>query len=177
MLKSASDAKVKSVDLLLGMITAAVHDVGHRGVSNNFLIKFSDPLAITYNDDHVQENFHTAEAFRVAAEAEGCNIFELCSKETYGGEGTKNGLETQDILKGVMMCADIGHGAKQFEVHIKWSMKVVEEFYSQGDREREANTSVSPLCNRCGEKESFYDGQSGFLRYLVEPLFEVMAPR
>lgn len=28
MLKSASDAKVKSVDLLLGMITAAVHDVG-----------------------------------------------------------------------------------------------------------------------------------------------------
>ena len=43
------------------------------------------------------------------------------------------------------------------------------------DREREANTSVSPLCNRGGEKESFYDGQSGFLRYLVEPLFEVLA--
>ena len=27
-----------------------MHDLDHRGVNNNFLIKTNDPLAITYND-------------------------------------------------------------------------------------------------------------------------------
>ena len=33
------------------------------------------------------------------------------------------------ILKTVIKCADIGHSAKEWDIHYKWLMKVVEEFF------------------------------------------------
>lgn len=41
----------------------AVHDYEHRGVSNDFLVKVADPLAIRYNDRSPQENHHAAASF------------------------------------------------------------------------------------------------------------------
>ena len=70
-------------DMFVGLISAAIHDVGHRGVSNNFLIHSSDELAVRYNDLHVLENFHLATAFTIAREGERCNIFETCNVVTY----------------------------------------------------------------------------------------------
>ena len=51
--------------LLALLISAAVHDVRHPGVTNAFLVNSNDPLAITYNDRSVLESFHCAEAFRL----------------------------------------------------------------------------------------------------------------
>ena len=49
---------------LLGCYLAAtIHDYGHRGVNNDFLIKTSDPLALLYNDVSPMENHHVAAAF------------------------------------------------------------------------------------------------------------------
>jgi hypothetical protein len=45
------------------MLLQAVHDFEHRGVSNDFLVKVADPLAIRYNDRSPQENHHAAASF------------------------------------------------------------------------------------------------------------------
>jgi hypothetical protein len=45
------------------MYLQAVHDFEHRGVSNDFLVKVADPLAIRYNDRSPQENHHAAASF------------------------------------------------------------------------------------------------------------------
>lgn len=45
--------------------SAAVHDYEHGGLNNDFLIKTSHPLAITYNDQSPLENHHHAAAVRL----------------------------------------------------------------------------------------------------------------
>ena len=51
---------------LLGLFTAAIlHDIGHKGLNNNFHVMQSTDLAITYNDKSVLENFHGAFGSRI----------------------------------------------------------------------------------------------------------------
>lgn len=52
-------------------------------------------------------------------------------------KSTSNFDDRLETLKMAMKCADIGHTAKEFSMHQTWSKKLAEEFFNQGDRERE----------------------------------------
>jgi hypothetical protein len=41
------------------------------------------------------------------------------------------------LLKIGIKCADIGHAAKEVELHEKWTKMISEEFFNQGDMEKE----------------------------------------
>ena len=45
--------------------SAAVHDYEHEGLNNDFLIKTSHPLAVTYNDQSPLENHHVSAAMKL----------------------------------------------------------------------------------------------------------------
>jgi hypothetical protein len=47
------------------IVAALIHDCGHPGVNNAFLVKTDDPLAISYNDKSPLENMHCATAFGI----------------------------------------------------------------------------------------------------------------
>jgi len=50
---------------LAALLSAAIHDYKHRGVSNDFLVVTGDELALTYNDVSPQENEHVSAALRL----------------------------------------------------------------------------------------------------------------
>mmetsp|Transcript_74799 Transcript_74799/g.173273 ORF Transcript_74799/g.173273 Transcript_74799/m.173273 type:complete len:518 (+) Transcript_74799:112-1665(+) len=56
------------------VLSAAIHDMGHDGRSNNFHINVQDDLALTYNDRSILENFHVSQAFRILTAEHDANI-------------------------------------------------------------------------------------------------------
>ena len=71
------------LDLISLFISAAIHDFGHPGYTNNFLINTKNELAIKYNDQSVLENYHVSEGFNIVFKKKGCNIFESLSSDDY----------------------------------------------------------------------------------------------
>lgn len=57
------------------IVASAVHDLGHLGVNNDFLINSRHPRSTMYNDKSVNENFHIARAFAIARESQDLDIF------------------------------------------------------------------------------------------------------
>lgn len=72
------------------------------------------------------------------------------------------------ILDAFLHTADLAHNFKPFDIH-KWGLKgLEEEWFCQGDRERELGIAISPNCDR--RKDSAVGCQSFFLGSFVRPL-------
>uniref|UniRef100_A0A7S1GCC1 PDEase domain-containing protein n=1 Tax=Bicosoecida sp. CB-2014 TaxID=1486930 RepID=A0A7S1GCC1_9STRA len=82
-------------------------------------------------------------------------------------------VPTRDILRAVCAVADLGHAALPWELHVKWSQRVQEEFFRQGDLERAKGVEVSPLSDRTAA-DQVPKNQVGFYQYLVSPLFRAV---
>jgi hypothetical protein len=103
-------------------------------------------FARRYNDIHVQENFHVAEAFRTMREPD-CDVFGNASDEKYDDyrkllvemvlatdlsehfdrvSALKNKkvlhkqLPPETILISALMCADLGHGGRVWAQHERY---------------------------------------------------------
>ena len=48
----------------------------------------------------------------------------------------------------ILHCADISHPGKPWEIHHKWTSLLMEEFFRQGEMEKDLGLSFSPLCDR-----------------------------
>mmetsp|Transcript_27030 Transcript_27030/g.31155 ORF Transcript_27030/g.31155 Transcript_27030/m.31155 type:complete len:605 (+) Transcript_27030:612-2426(+) len=64
------------------MVAAFIHDLGHPGFNNGYLVTSGHEIAITYNDDSVLENFHVAKAFQLMKE-ENLDVFNTLSTDEY----------------------------------------------------------------------------------------------
>jgi len=69
-----------------------------------------------------------------------------------------------------MHMADLGHTCRPWKVHKKLVVDLEEEFFLQGDKEKELGIPVMPMMDR--SKDSAATGQGFFLEKLVNPLLE-----
>lgn len=53
----------------------------------------------------------------------------------------------------------------------RWTMQLLEEFFQQGDKERELGLPFSPLCDR--NNTLVAESQIGFIEFIVEPSMQV----
>jgi cAMP-specific phosphodiesterase 4 len=86
-------------------------------------------------------------------------------------------LESYDdriqVLQNMIHCADLSNPTKPLDIYIKWTDRIMEEFWRQGDKERELGLEVSPMCDR--RVASVEKHQVGFIEFIVHPLWETWA--
>jgi hypothetical protein len=176
-------------------LSCICHDYKHPGLNNNYLIETNNTIAINYNNISVLENMHISEAFKLIHSDNNYNIFENFDKNEYKrirkqmiscvlhtdmsyhkgsldfmnkilNQNDEN-IDQQEYMNLILHSADISNPTKKFEIYYKWAELVVEEFYEQGDKEKELGLNCS--CDR--NKVSLYKSQIGFLDYVVIPFY------
>lgn len=73
------------------------------------------------------------------------------------------------VLGLVLHSADISNAVKPFGICRKWADCVLGEFFSQGDKEREASMPVSPMMDRATTSRGL--SQVNFIEFVVLPLY------
>ena len=89
-----------------------------------------------------------------------------------GNEKTKND-EQQCLLDFIVHVADLAHNTKLFNISIKWVELLCEEFWRQGDLEKQHNLPVSFLCDR--ENINVPQSQKGFITGFIIPTYECLS--
>lgn len=51
-------------------------------------------------------------------------------------------------MKALVHASDIGNPARPFDICKIWALKILSEFFAQGDREKKLGLEVSMLCDR-----------------------------
>ncbi|PSN33873.1 cAMP-specific 3' [Blattella germanica] len=77
------------------------------------------------------------------------------------------------VLENLVHCADLSNPTKPLQLYRRWVDLLMEEFFQQGDREREQNLDISPMCDR--HSATIEKSQVGFIDYIVHPLWETWA--
>ena len=89
-----------------------------------------------------------------------------------------SGLYTEDqrlfLLKISLHTADVANPARPWRMYTKWTARVMDEFYAQGDKERELGFTVSPGFDKL-HPVPLPAFQKGFILALVKPLIESVA--
>ncbi|KAG8456592.1 hypothetical protein GDO86_002390 [Hymenochirus boettgeri] len=77
------------------------------------------------------------------------------------------------VLQNMVHCADLSNPTKPLQLYRMWTDRIMEEFFRQGDRERERGMEISPMCDK--HNASVEKSQVGFIDYIVHPLWETWA--
>ena len=178
-------------------LSCICHDYKHPGLNNNYLMETNNSIAIRYNDISILENMHISETFKLILSDKNCNIFDNLEKQKYKKirkqmiscvlgtdmSNHKHSLDfmnkclnennhiiendNQEYMNLIVHSADISNPTKKFEIYYKWAELVVEEFYQQGDREKELGLNCS--CDR--NKVTLFKSQLGFIDFVEKPFY------
>ncbi|KAM8850306.1 3',5'-cyclic-AMP phosphodiesterase 4C-like isoform 2-T2 [Spinachia spinachia] len=77
------------------------------------------------------------------------------------------------VLQNMVHCADLSNPTKPLELYRRWTDRIMVEFFTQGDRERDKGMEISPMCDK--QNASIEKNQVGFIDYIVHPLWETWA--
>ena len=80
--------------------------------------------------------------------------------------------EQQLLLNYLIHMADLGHNCKKFEISKIWIKLLCEEFWKQGDKEREKGLSISFMCDR--NNIDVPASQIGFLKGFILSSFDCL---
>ncbi|XP_046859898.1 calcium/calmodulin-dependent 3',5'-cyclic nucleotide phosphodiesterase 1A-like isoform X2 [Xenia sp. Carnegie-2017] len=199
LMKLDAAAAFSDLQIFAFLFAAMIHDYEHTGKTNLYHINTRSELAMMYNDRSVQENHHISAAFGLL-NTEEINILVNLNSGDYsefrslviemvlGTDMSKHFEELKTVkarlvnnnissfdptkcMPFVLHCADIGHPAKEWSVHKKWADRVMEEFFEQGDIEKNLGLPLSPLCDR--KTTVIPESQVSFINIILAPSLDL----
>uniref|UniRef100_A0A8C4N1M7 Phosphodiesterase n=2 Tax=Eptatretus burgeri TaxID=7764 RepID=A0A8C4N1M7_EPTBU len=185
-------------DVMVGLLAASAHDVDHPGVNQPFLVKTNHHLASLYQNNSVLEKHHWRSAVGMLRESRLFDHLPTDKRHQFETDlgslilatditrqndylsSFRSHLDSNDlslanvkhrhlVLQIALKCADICNPCRMWNISKRWSERVCEEFFNQGDLEKKYNVDVSPLCDR--STQNVPNIQINFMTYVVEPLF------
>lgn len=187
-----------SFNVLSILVAALAHDLGHDGFNNAFHAATNSELSIIYNGVSILENYSAAYLFRILRKQE-CNIFARFSDADMNKMRTrmidlildtdaknhftlmtrfKHSMEMKQVSRGllssmILHVSDVSNPTRPGPISRKWAFTVQEEFFRQGDKEKEFGLPMSPFMDR--EFENLPRMQGAFIDALVQPVFKLLA--
>lgn len=174
--------------LVAALFAAATHDLGHFGLNNDFLRKTQHPLSSIPENQSILESYHAASALELLRRS---NLVEGTMTAADFKFFKKLVLElilATDLARHFDMmapppaltdymgtlgfaihCADVSNVARPLPVAQKWTDLVLNEFFVQGDLEREKGLLVTPIMDRRSANAARV--QVGFIDVITRPLF------
>nr|XP_021208255.2 uncharacterized protein LOC101739482 isoform X3 [Bombyx mori] len=196
LLQGSIRAFIRPVEIIACLLSAIAHDIFHPGVNQGFLIATCNHLADLYRNFSVLESHHWRAALSCIIESglleerpdlqEELKIHlkvlimatDITRQHDYLSRFKKlldtNTLDMRIqehrilVLQIALKCADISNPCRPWSVSQKWSVKVCEEFFRQGDYEKMLDLPVTQLCDR--DSTSIPKIQTGFFKFIVTPL-------
>uniref|UniRef100_A0A158R402 Phosphodiesterase n=1 Tax=Syphacia muris TaxID=451379 RepID=A0A158R402_9BILA len=188
---------MSTLELMALYTAAAMHDYDHPGRTNAFLVASEDRKAILYNDRSVLENHHAAESWKLLCKPENFFIEGFDAAEAkrfrflvleyilatdlkqhfdiiieFREKSLEMDLSNESdrviISQMLIKFADINSPAKPYDLHVQWTKRLCEEFYSQGDEEKRLGLAVSPYMDR--NEPAVAKLQDSFISHMVTPL-------
>lgn len=190
-------------ELFCLLISTMCHDMDHPGYSNSYLINARTKLALRYNDKSPLENHHASMCFQTMAKPE-CNILANVNNEVYRGlrgmiiklilatdmvdhavyvNDWKKINKTFDpesqehrvtLMKLLIKCCDISNEVRPMDVSDQWLDRLLDEYFTQGDHEKEQGLPTLPFMDR--SKTTRASAQVGFIKFVLIPLFDSLVP-
>ena len=183
---------LNKISLCSLFLSCICHDYKHPGVNNNYLKETNSSLSILYNDESVLENMHISETFKLINSNKNLNIFDnmdksiyktirkqmiLCVLHTDMTKHEKNidfmnkyiknkeNSSNQEFMNLIIHSTDISNPTKKFNIYCNWAELILEEFYTQGDKEKKLGLN----CSFDRNMVSLYEIQLGFIYYIEIP--------
>lgn len=182
----------RTVTLLLAAI---MHDLEHPGKSNVYQVNAKTELAIKYNNQSVLENHHadkadellkkhglfanlnaedSADSFKVvrdmilSTDMSKHGEFMGAFKGGLGVEGAASDPAQQPLLYSLLIkVCDISNPARPQPIAHWWNEACYQEFYNEGDADKEAERAVNPLHDRINNV--IPKSSVGFINFCVLP--------
>lgn len=168
---------LKPSEIMAALIAAVCHDIDHPGLNEKFLIATSSHLAGLYENSSVLENHHWKSALSILWESGFAQMMTIDDRLEMEGIIKELILATdiarqpeflsllrqyQDTgemdlsltkyrhfaLQIALKCADISNPCRSWNISRLWSYRACEEFFRQGDRERELGLPVTQIMDR-----------------------------
>ncbi|XP_022238446.1 cAMP and cAMP-inhibited cGMP 3',5'-cyclic phosphodiesterase 10A-like [Limulus polyphemus] len=185
------------------LVAAVCHDIDHRGLNNRFMEFTQSPLAALYNvsvmEQHhyqvtvsiLQQNGH--DIFSNHSNEEYTKILHIIKDAILGtdfafyvkhNDKLKRLLDTgtfdltkQDcrntLIPVMMTCCDLASNCKVWEDYQRILPSILEEFYTQGDKEKQMGCKPLPMMDR-DRIDKIPEDQIFFLEGMCLPLYETL---
>ncbi|GBM99205.1 Calcium/calmodulin-dependent 3',5'-cyclic nucleotide phosphodiesterase 1 [Araneus ventricosus] len=147
------------IEIFATLFAAIIHDYEHTGTTNSFHVMSGSETALLYNDRAVLENYHVSQSFRLLRDDEN-SILNNLSKEEYREfrslviemvlatdmsshfqqiktmktllcHSDFSSMDKAKVLSLMLHCCDISHPAKDWNLHFRWTQRLMEEFFRQ----------------------------------------------
>lgn len=198
------DKVYTKLELFSLLVAATGHDANHNGFNNVYNEKAQTPLGILFKEHSVMETHHCTKLIGILTNENFNLMHSLNKNDTNKmwtiiirlilatdmafhfnmvkklGEILDNGIDWNDddqrllTMQMLLKVSDISNVSRPFEIADKWCDVLNEEFFRQGDLEKELGIGLtSPLNDR--EHPDKPKSQIGFYNFICLPLYSVVA--